>query len=208
MSADTSPCDYSARMSYAWHSRNREPDTLVVRAFSSVEQPDGIACDVGAGSLGASRYLLSAGMTVDAVDVDPYTLELAAEIDDPRLHAQCADIRDVPIPAGRYDLIVAIKMAHLLGRSDLEAVLRKLAGGLSHGGILGATFLGERDSWAVTPRRATVVRWDVLRNLTPDLEVLWRDELEYDGASIDGEAKHWHTLSCLLRKPLLDRVIR
>jgi tellurite methyltransferase len=201
VSADSSRYGQSLRASYAWRSRGRRPNALAVKAVSILGRSNGIALDIGAGSLSSSRHLLSAGFVVDAIDTNPYTLEVAAELNDPRLHVQCADVRDVAIAQGRYDLIVAVHVIHLIPRRDLETLLAKLARGLTDGGVLCITFLGVRDSWARSPRPVTVLPWNEVLNLTPELEAIWLDELEYDGASILGEPKHWHTLGCLLRKP-------
>jgi hypothetical protein len=86
---------------------------------------------------------------------------------------------------------------HLIPRADLQTLMPKIAGWLDDGGIFCATFVGTRDSWAPTPWRATVVRMDEVVELTSGLEAIRLDELEYDGANVLGQRKHWHTLRCL-----------
>ncbi len=195
----------SLRASFAWHSRDHRPHALVVEAVSLLGRPKGTAFDIGAGSLSSTRYLLSAGFTVDAVDPDPYTLELAAELDDPRLCVRCADVQDVPLAEGGFDIIAATRVLHLIPREDLETLVPKLARAIADGGILCTTFLGVRDSWARTPWRATILQWDEVFKLTSELEVIRHEERETDGHTVAGEYKHWHILQCLLRKPPQDR---
>jgi trans-aconitate methyltransferase len=156
--------------------------------------------DIGAGSLNSTRYLLSTGFTVHAIDTDPYTAELAAELDDPRLTMDCADVLDVPVPKRRLDLIVAIHVLHLLSRRGIDAIVPRLVDGLAEGGVLCATFVGVRDTWAATPWRATALGRAEMVDLMSDLSVIRLDELEYDGVNVLGQRKHWHTLRCLLRK--------
>ena len=198
MSVD--PTRNPPRTSYARHCRHRAANALVVEAVSALDRPDGTAIDIGAGSLNSTRYLLSAGFTVHAIDTDPYTAELAAQLDDPRLTMHSADVLDVPIAERRFDLIVAIHVLHLLQRSDIDTVVPRLIGGLTDGGLLCATFVGVRDTWAATPWRATALRRDEMVDLLSDLSVIRLDELEYDGLNVLDQRKHWHTLRCLLRK--------
>lgn len=159
----------------------------------------GTALDVGAGSLNSSRHLLAAGYTVHAVDPDPYTVELAAALADPRLTVHGADIQETPIAEGEFDLVVALHVLHLLPRSDVHALIPRLVRGLRAGGMLCATFVGVRDSWARTPWRATAFRQEEVLELLSDLDVLLLDELEYNGANVLGQPKHWHTLRFLCR---------
>jgi trans-aconitate methyltransferase len=190
----------SVERSYARYARTRTPNALLIEALSNLDCTDGTALDIGAGSLTSSRHLLSAGFTVHAVDTDPYTTELAAELDDPQLTIHCVDIRDFPIPERQFDLIAAIHVLHLLPHRDLETVMPRLVHGLADGGLLCATFVGVRDTWAATPWRATALRRDELGELISDLGVIRLDEREYDGVNVLGQRKHWHTLRCLLRK--------
>lgn len=186
--------------SYARHRPDQTVNSLLVDALSILGSSNGMALDIGAGSLSSSRHLLSAGFTVDAVDPDPHAGELAGVLDDRRLTFRGADIRDVPIAPSKYTLIVAIQVLHLLPRRDLEALMSSIACGLADDGILCATFLGVRDSWAPTPWRATVLQRDDVDSLTYGLETIRLDELEYDGTNVLGQPKHWHTFRCILRK--------
>jgi SAM-dependent methyltransferase len=193
------------RASFAGHCRDHPPHALVVEAVSLLGRPTGTALDIGAGTLSSTRHLLSAGFAVDAVDPDPYTLVLAAELNHPRLDIRRADIQDIPIAEGRFDIIAATRVLHLIPRRDVDTLLPKLARALANGGILCATFLGVRDSWARTPWRATILQWDEVFKLTSELEVIRHEERDYDGHTAFGEYKHWHTLQCLLRKLPQDR---
>jgi len=191
----------SSRTSFARHCRDHAPNALVVEAVSKLgRSAGGRALDIGAGSLSSSHHLLSAGFIVDAVDPDPHVAELAAALGNSRLLMHWTDIRDVELAERSYDLIVAMHVLHLIPRADLHALIPKIAGWLTDGGVFCATFLGIRDSWAPTPWRATVLRPDEVLELTSDLEAIRLDELEYDGTNVLGQPKHWHTLRCLFRR--------
>jgi 2-polyprenyl-3-methyl-5-hydroxy-6-metoxy-1,4-benzoquinol methylase len=194
--------DVTSRPSFALHCHDRAPNDLVIEAASMFgRSAGGRALDIGAGSLSSSRHLLSSGFVVDAVDPDPHVAELAAALGDSRLQMHWTDIRDVELAEGRYDLIVAMHVLHLIPRADLHALMPRITNWLADGGVFCATFLGIRDSWAPTPWRATVVQSDEVLELTSRLELIRFDELEYDGTNVLGEPKHWHTLRCLFRKP-------
>lgn len=169
-------------------------------AISILDKSDGTALDIGVGSLNSTRHLLSAGFAVHAVDNDPYTTELAAALDDPRLTMHGVDVCDFQVREQGFDLVVAIHVLHLLSRRDLYTIVPGLVRGLADGGVLCATFVGIRDTWAATPWRATALRRDEMLDLTSGLSAIQLDELEYDGANVLGQRKHWHTLRCLVRK--------
>jgi 2-polyprenyl-3-methyl-5-hydroxy-6-metoxy-1,4-benzoquinol methylase len=193
--------DVSWRPSYARHCRDHTANALVIEAASILGRSvGGRALDIGAGSLSSSRHLLSAGFIVDAVDPDPYAAELAAALDNSRLLLHCADIQDVELAKRRYNIIVAMHVLHLIPRPDLHTLIPKITGWLTDGAVFCATFLGNRDSWAPTPWRATVLRPDEVLELTSGLDLIRLDELEYDGTNVLGQPKHWHTLRCLFRK--------
>lgn len=186
--------------SYARHRPDQTANPLLVDALSILGSSSGMALDIGAGSLSSSRHLLSAGFTVDAVDPDPHARELAGAVDDRRLSFRCADVRNISIAPRKYTVIVAIHVLHLIPRRDLDVLMPSIASGLADDGILCATFLGVRDSWAPTPWRATVLQRDEVQSLTYGLEVARLDELEYDGTNVLCQPKHWHTFRCILRK--------
>lgn len=110
------------------------------------------------------------------------------------------DVCDFQVREQGFDLVVAIHVLHLLSRRDLYTIVPGLVRGLADGGVLCATFVGIRDTWAATPWRATALRRDEILDLTSGLSAIQLDELEYDGANVLGQRKHWHTLRCLVRK--------
>lgn len=188
--------------SFALHSRDNRPGALLLEAVSAVtsdQAPGRSALDVGAGAMAATRYLLDAGWRVTAVDPDPHAAALAREFDASRFDMRCADIRDVDVPAAGFDLVAAVHVLHLLPRPDIERLVPVLVGALRVGGVLCATFLGPRDTWAATPWRATAVERSDVEAMTAGLTVLRLDERQHDGVNVLGESKHWHVIQCVLR---------
>lgn len=176
------------------------PNALLVDAVGLLEERRGFALDVGAGPLSDTSFLLQAGLCVDAVDKDVQTVSLAAEVDDPRLSVVHADIRDVPLKAGAYALVVAIHVLPFLPRADLPGVVSALVDGLSDGGVLCCTFLGPEDSWAGRRPRMTFLSRFELDRLLGDLDPIVCSERRYDGTNAKGEPKRWHVLRRICRK--------
>ena len=189
-----------AQESYASLRARHEPNPLLVQALDLLEARNGHALDVGAGPLNDTRCLLRAGLSVDAVDTDAYTVSLAAKVGDPRLRVRHADIRDVPIASEAYSLIVAIHVLPFLLRGDLDEVLPSIIGGLCDGGILCCTFLGTDDSWAGRRPHMTFLSRRQLDTLLSGLDRIVFSEDRYDGRNARGEPKRWHVHRCICRK--------
>jgi SAM-dependent methyltransferase len=87
----------SGRPSYASLRVGRLPNQLLVDALDLLDVREGRALDIGAGPLNDTRFLLQAGLAVDAVDTDPLILSAASTLKDRRLNAIVDDICNVRI---------------------------------------------------------------------------------------------------------------
>jgi trans-aconitate methyltransferase len=177
------------------------PNSLLVDAVGLLGQARGLALDVGAGPLNDAQFMLRAGLRVHAVDHDPRTIALAADVDDPGLSVVQADIRDVAVAAQAYALVVAIHVLPFLSREDLPSVLAGLIGGLAPGGVLCATFLGPDDAWAGRRPRMTFASRAQVSSMFGGLEAVELSERRYDGRNASDEPKRWHVLRCIYRRP-------
>jgi 2-polyprenyl-3-methyl-5-hydroxy-6-metoxy-1,4-benzoquinol methylase len=185
---------------YASTTTQRNPNQLVLDALKLVRRGTR-ALDVGAGSLCDSRLLLSAGLQVDAVDVDPFFVACARRIDHPRLYAVCEDIRDLQLEANIYCLIVAIHVLPFIPRSQLAAVCAKLVASLDAGGALCATFFGIRDEWAQPQSPMSFVTPDDVTRLFPKMALAFLEDYQYAGRDVHGNVKQWHVIRVIFRKP-------
>jgi SAM-dependent methyltransferase len=188
------------RETYASLRAGREPNLLLLQALDILKVRNGRALDIGAGPLNDTRFLLRAGFSVDAVDRDPHTRALAAGLRDPRFKFVHADIRDVPIEANAYSLMLAIHVLPFLPRTDLPRIISSMVDGLCQGGILCCTFLGPDDSWAQKrPHMAFYARSE-LDSLFSRLQSIVVSDCAYDGTNAKDEPKRWHVLRCIFRK--------
>jgi tellurite methyltransferase len=84
--------------------------------------------DLGCGDGRNSVFLLRQGFEVTAVDVSPAAiakLAARAEADAPRLRTVVQDVRQYTLP-GRFDLVVAHGLLHLLPREDWAALIGRM----------------------------------------------------------------------------------
>lgn len=187
--------------SYASLRLNREPNRLVVDAHKLTPFKCGRALDIGAGALSNSRYLLQAGMTVDAVDTDPLMARLAARFNHPHLNAMHGDVRRIAIPSSVYALVVAIHVLPFLARVEFPAVISAISNGLADEGILCGTLFGVRDGWAGKRAFMTFVSKSEAVSYFAHLLPIAFSEDEYDGIDAHDRPKHWHVFRFILRKP-------
>lgn len=189
------------RVSYAALRAHREPNALLVRAVHEIGTARGRALDIGAGPLNDSAYLVRAGFSVQAVDPDPQTRALAAGLGTSDLEVVQADIRDFPIAAGSYSLIVAIHVLPFVPRSDLVRAAASIVAGLAPGGVLCATFLGLDDTWAGRRPLVNFLSRRQVEDLLSPLEPVELSEVRYDGINARGGPKRWHVHRCIHRQP-------
>lgn len=180
--------------------RVRPVGPLVVRALEVMGPGRGRrALDIGAGDLSNARYLLDRGFAVDVVDRDPAVADLAAAVDHPGLRAYPVDVRGFPIEPGRYHLVVALGVLAFLPTPAISSVLAAVRSGLADDGLLCATVLGHRASWARRGPPANAFTRTECRRLLGDWTPVRFEEIELDGVDAAGADKHGHWYAMLLR---------
>ena len=174
------------------------PWPRLVRAAGMFESP-GEALDVGPGGGRDTRYLLSQGWRVTAVDASPSAAAALRRLPRQRnLQLVLSAIEDF-VPAS-YDLVNAQFSLPFVAPAHFEATVRSLRDSVESGGILTATFFGKHDGW-------NVAGTDLNFSTAPDIERLffgWElielTEVDEDGHTADGAAKHWHIFHLIARR--------
>lgn len=187
--------------SYASLRSEREPNPLVVEALKQVPFQHGRALDIGAGALSDTRYLLQAGMSVDSIDIDPFTLRLAARLKHPCLNVIHDDVRHTAIAPASYALIVAVHVLPFLPRVDLRTTISAITDGLVEKGVLCGTLFGDRDGWVGKKPLVTFVSKSEAASYFGHLVPIIFSEDEYDGIDAQDRPKHWHVFRFIRQKP-------
>ena len=137
---------------------------------------------------------------MDAVDVDPVAVGLAAQLANPRLRFIHDDIMQFPIEPQSYSLVIAIHVFQYLSRADIASTIGAIRSGLTSDGILCGTILGDRDEWADSRPLMTFLTVSDCRELFRNFRILEFEEKEYSGFNVVGMPKHWHVFQFLLGK--------
>jgi len=166
----------------------RDPHETLVQAADGFEKP-GLAVDLGCGAGRDTVELLRRGWRVIAIDGDAGGIELLRERvgAEPRLQAEVMRIEDARWPP--VELVNAGFSLPFCERAAFPHVWDRIVGSLRPGGRFAGHLLGPHDSWA--ERTTTHARADVEALLAP-FAVERLDEVEHDGQTVTGTAKHWH----------------
>lgn len=172
------------------------------------------AVDLGCGSGRDTAELLKRGWRVLAIDSESAGIERlvqgAAGSGDTarRLETQVARFEDASWPVA--DLVNSSYALPFCPPDSFTAVWDRIVTSLVPGGRFCGQLFGDRDEWA-SPSRASVKDWgsplgmcfhskeDVLM-LLRDLDVEHLDEIDEDGTTAVGDAKHWHLFHIVARK--------
>jgi len=188
--------------SYAALCDTRKVHPLLLHALRHTGVRSGRALDIGAGGLGESRYLLSLGFDVDAVDPDPVSKELATHLasGDRRFSMSANAIEHHRIPPDTYSLTVALHVLPFVAVETIDRVAADIVAGLRPGGVLCCTHFGVRDSWAMADLPVTGVSERRAAELFAGMQPVYFGVSEHDGVDLEGMPKHWHVLRQVLIK--------
>ena len=160
----------------------------------------GVALELGCGVGTGVLHLLERGLSVVAVDSEREALDLLEE----RL-PEGADVavletrfQDLQLPPETYDVVVAGFSLYFLSPEEFASFWPRLVRAMKPGGVLAGQLLGVNDSWN-DQGFSLHTREEVDRLLEP-FDVLHLEEVERDGKTVWGEAKHWHAFHIVARK--------
>jgi tellurite methyltransferase len=175
-----------------------EPRATLLEAVARFDEP-GFAVDLGCGTGRDTFELLRRGWHVLAIDAT------ADGIDELRLHSpdgapletQVARMEDAVWPP--CDLVNASFSLPFCAPARFDALWRRIVESLRPGGRFCGQLFGDRDGWAPADDITFHTRAQAEELLRP-FEAERFDEIEEDGTTVVGEAKHWHLFHVVARK--------
>ncbi len=147
----------------------------------------GRALDLGAGWGQGSAWLAERGWAVDAVEIDPEMVDALRLIPGVSVHE--GDMAD--FPEGEYQLVVGVFSLFFLPPDSLRTAWSRIEKCLQPGGIFGGQLLGPHDDW-VKQEIAYGLQRAEIEELLQRFKVLEWQEVDREGKTVWGEAKHWH----------------
>ena len=171
------------------------------------------AVDLGCGSGRDTAELLKRGWRVLAIDSEPAGIDrlvqhVADDGDTARLQTRVARFEDASWPVA--DLVNSSYALPFCPADSFMAVWDRIIASLLPGGRFCGQLFGDRDEWA-TASKASARDWDLppgmsfhskedVRMLLADLDIEHLDEVDEDGTTATGDAKHWHLFHVVARK--------
>lgn len=183
-----------------------EPRETLLDALARFDAEDPsrrFAVDLGCGTGRDTVELLRRGWSVLAVDGQPEAIErLRARRDLPaaateRLETRVASFEDVVLPPA--DLVNSSFALPFCRPEAFPSLWRRIVGSLGAGARFCGQLFGDRDGWSGEDDMTFLTR-DELDALLAPFEPERLDEVEEDGKTAVGDAKHWHLFHVVARK--------
>ena len=180
--------------------QDAEPHQNVVMFLRKNRKP-GIAVDLGCGAGRDTVLLLKHGWTVVSYDINnnaQYILERITPEERSRFTFVKSRHQDAEIP--KCDLVVANDSMHYLSKEEFKTLVNKIYDSLNPNGDFIAEFLGNKDDWAKNDPDNAFISLKELREIMGNrFEIEAFREHEVDKPTLEGEQKHWHTVSVITR---------
>ena len=180
--------------------QDAEPHQNVVMFLRKNRKP-GIAVDLGCGAGRDTVLLLKHGWTVVSYDINnnaQYILDRITPEERSRFTFVKSRHQDAEIP--KCDLVVANDSMHYLSKEEFKTLVDKIYDSLNPNGDFIAEFLGNKDDWAKNDPDNAFISLKELREIMGNrFEIEAFREHEVDKPTLEGEQKHWHTVSVITR---------
>jgi SAM-dependent methyltransferase len=179
--------------------QDQGPNPLLVQA-ASLALPNGKVLDLGAGALRDTKYLLSQGFSVTAVDESELVKNFAKKINNNNFSYQISSIENFDFSLTKYDLVSAQWTLPFLKRADLESSIKNIISCLKNDGVFTGQFFGPKDQWNTGDNTMTFLTGEEVKLLLNGFKIVFFKEEEKDSSAADGTPKHWHVVYFIAKK--------
>ena len=177
------------------YTKNQPPSKFLLQALPFVENKSK-ALDLGAGALVESKYLLSLGFNVIAVDQEKFPEEIAND----KFSFIQSSFKNYKFPKGGFDLITAQFSLPFNGKEGFSELWNKIISSLKNNGVFVGQLFGENDEWNVSGSKLVFHSRKEVEKLLTGLEIIKLEEIHKDRILSNGKAKHWHVFHIIARK--------
>jgi SAM-dependent methyltransferase len=189
------------------------PRETLLEALALIEaegRAPGAAVDLGCGTGRDTLELLRRGWRVVAVDAEPAAIDALRSHPDAVEHESAletvvAQFDEVALP--RAELVNASVALPFCRPPVFGAVWAAVCSSLRPGGRFCGHLFGDRDGWAPAPDMTFHSQTGV-EALLDGFEIERLDEVEEDGRTAVGDAKHWHVFHVVARSVERPRGLR
>jgi len=173
---------------------------LMERGALLVDHP-GHALDLGCGAGRDTRWLLSQGWQVTAVDAQPEAIAYLAGLPQDKLRAVHSNFEDFEFEPEAYDLISSQFSLPYVPESSFYDLFARVKQAIKPGGVFAGHFFGNHDEWNTPESNMTFLAREEVDALLSDLDVIEISVEDEMGATATGSMKHWHVFHVIARKP-------
>ena len=174
------------------------PNSLVPGVFVDYVEGHEAALDVGAGNFRDSLYLLREARFPRVVAVDPF-IDVPPTPDG--IEFLNLSLEDLEFPPDTFDYIICCNTLFYVSAEIILKFLKQTCIWLRPGGVMACNFYGERDDDAIRGSAGGYLTKQAVEALSGYLPVIQCQEFETCKAGSNGEVKHWHTWTLVLKKP-------
>lgn len=184
-----------AKFRDAVESKPLNPFHQILEPFLSSQ---GRALDLGCGTGRSALWLVSHGYTVDAIDRDPESLQIARQRigDIPTIRLVESNFADFELSS--YDLALSLFSVFFQPQKDFDALWPRLVEAISPGGLFAGQLIGPDDDWA--DESTSSFQRPALDRLFERFSYEHIEEVRRSGKTIWGEPKKWHLYHVIARK--------
>ena len=171
--------------------RNHPHWTLLEKTAALIGQP-GHALDLGCGAGRDTRYLLSQGWSVTAVDSNYNAIAILAELPQEHLRVVQSSFEDFTYGHEAFDLISAQFALPFNPKASFNDVFTRIKQAIKPGGYFTGQFFGIYDEWNTPETDMTFLTREQVYELLSDMKLVELTEEDKMGSTATRGPKHWH----------------
>ncbi len=182
--------------SYYQVTMSKPPSPLLVKALAAIEHKE-YALDLGCGAGKDTRFLLTQGFHVTAVDMNELAIEHLKSL--PQENLRVVRCFFDQFEFAHYDLVNAQNALSFNPHATFIDVFTRMKSSLRPGGVFTGHLFGNRDAWNTPDTTMSFFTRREIEDLLYDLSIIELKERDEDGPTELGPAKHWHLFEIIAK---------